>query len=105
MNFFIDLYRYLTVFSLNFSSVGKGSFAASKVTLNFSAVGKGSFAAGKAENVHHRGARFWGKVGSGVQDMAPPLVGNLGAKFSETSFPHFKTYFMQIGCSHLKTTI
>ena len=88
MNFFIDLYRYLTVFSLNFSSVGKGSFVA-----------------GKAENVHHRGARFWGKVGSGVQDMAPPLVGNLGAKFSETSFPHFKTYFMQIGCSHLKTTI
>ena len=28
--------------------------------------------------------------------MTPPLRGNLGAKFSETSFPHFKTYFAQI---------
>ena len=30
----------------------------------------------------------WGQGGSGVQDMTPPLLGNLGAdKFSETSFP------------------
>ena len=36
----------------------------------------------------------------GVRDMAPPLLGNLGAKFSETSFPHFKTYYKQIGHCH-----
>ena len=28
--------------------------------------------------------------GSGVSDMASPSLGNLGAKFSETSFPHFR---------------
>jgi len=43
--------------------------------------------------------RGGGEGGSGVRDMALPLLGNLGAKFSETSFPHFKPYFMQIsGC-------
>ena len=31
--------------------------------------------------------------GSGVRDMAPPLLTNLGAKFSTTSFPHFKTFY------------
>ena len=40
----------------------------------------------------------------GVRDMAPPLLGNLRAKFSEMSFPHFKTYFKQIGHCHIKTT-
>ena len=30
--------------------------------------------------------------GSGVRDMAPLLLGNLKAKFSETSFLPFKTY-------------
>ena len=105
MNFSIDLYRYLTVFSLNFSSVGKGSFAAGKATLNFSSIGKGSFAAGKAKNVHHRGARFWGKVGSGVRDMAPPLLGNLGAISSLKHHSLILRPFMQLGCSHLKTTI
>ena len=88
MNFFIDLYRYLTVFSLNFSLVGKGSFAA-----------------GKVKNVHHRGARFWGKVGSGVRDMAPPLLGNLGAISSLKHHSLILRPFMQLGCSHLKTTI
>ena len=34
-----------------------------------------------------RGALSWGQGDSGVWDMAPPLLGNLGAKFSETSFP------------------
>ena len=28
--------------------------------------------------------------------MVLPFLGNLGAKFSETLFPHFKTYFTQI---------
>ena len=31
-----------------------------------------------------------GGGGSGVSDMASPSLGNLGAKFSETSFPHFR---------------
>ena len=65
-------YRY-PVFSLNFSSAGKGPFMASK-----------------AKNMHFPGG------GSGVRGMALPLLGNLGAKFSETLFLHFKTYFMQI---------
>ena len=43
-----------------------------------------------------------GRGGSGVSDKAPLSLANLGAiKFSETSFPHFKTYFMQIGDCHL----
>ena len=33
--------------------------------------------------------------GRGIVD--PPSLVNLGTKFSETSFPHFKTYFTQIG--------
>ena len=55
--------------------------------------------------MHHSGALFRGQGGNGVRDMASPLLGNLGAKFSETSFPHFKTYFAQIGRCCLYTTI
>ena len=40
-------------------------------------------------------------VGGGVRDMALLSLGNLGAKFPETSFLHFKTYFTQIGRCHL----
>ena len=36
------------------------------------------------------------KGAGGVRDMALSSLGNLGAKFSEMSFPHFKTYFTQI---------
>ena len=43
----------------------------------------------------------WGGGGHGLMDMAPPSRGNLGAKFSETSFPHFKTYFTQIDHCYL----
>ena len=71
-------------------------------SVNFSSAVKGSFIAGKAKD---RGAFFRGQGGSGVRDMAPPLLGNLGAKFSETSFPHFKTSFTQIGRCYLYTTI
>ena len=71
----------LTVFSLNFSSSGKGPLMASK-----------------AKNLHRRCTFPWlGGGDIGVRDIAPPSLGDLGAKFSETSFPHFKTYFMQIG--------
>ena len=61
-------------------------------SLNFSSAGKGPFMAGKAKNIN-QSCTFLGAGGSGVQDMALPLKGNLGAKFSETSSPHFKTYF------------
>ena len=40
--------------------------------------------------------------GSGVKNMALPSLGNLGAKFSETSFRHFKSYFTQIGFCYLQ---
>ena len=42
-----------------------------------------------------------GEAGGGVRDMALLSLGNLGAKFSETSFLHFKTYLTQIGRCHL----
>ena len=52
--------------------------------------------AGKAE------AQFqWGEWGGVVRDMALLSLGNSGAKFSETYFLHFKTYFTQIGLCHL----
>ena len=49
----------------------------------------------KAKNMHQRRiflGRGGGGEGSGVRDTAPPSLGNLGAKLSEMSFPHFKTY-------------
>ena len=49
--------------------------------------------ASKAKNMHQRCTFLQGMGGSGVRDMALPLLRNLGAKLSETSFPHFKTYF------------
>jgi len=42
-----------------------------------------------------------GGCGSGMRDMAPSTLGNLRAKFSEMSFPHFYTYFTQIGHCYL----
>ena len=51
--------------------------------------------ASKAKNMHFPGGEGGGGV-SGVRGMALPLLGNLGAKFSETLFRHFKTYFMQV---------
>ena len=39
--------------------------------------------------------------GQWSEGHGPASLGNLhvGAKFSETSFPHFKTYFMHIKCN------
>ena len=69
-------------------------------SLNFSSAGKGPFMAGKAKNAPEahflRGMGGWG-VGSEVRDMTLPSLRNLGAKFSEMSFPHLKTYSTQIG--------
>ena len=63
---------WLPVFSLNFSSAGKEPFMASK-----------------ANNMHQRCTFLGGGGGSGVRDMALPLLRNLESKLSETSFPHF----------------
>ena len=77
-------------------------------SLNFRSAGKGPFTVSNAKNMHHRGACFWGLAGSGVWEMAPLLLGNLGAKFSEMSLPHVKTYFTQINIvtltQQIKTT-
>ena len=55
---------------------------------------------GKAENIRQKHTFLGGGRGREVRDMALPSLGNLGAVFSEMSFPHFETYFMQIGrCS------
>ena len=62
-------------------------------SLNFSSAGKGPFT----------GVRFRGQAGSEVREMAPLLPGNLGAKFSGMSFPKYNTYFGQIGHCYLFT--
>ena len=51
-------------------------------SLNFRSAGNGPFIVDKAKNMHHRGARFWGQVGSRVREMGPLLLGNLGANSS-----------------------
>ena len=61
---------------------------------NFSSADWGPFMACKAEKGVLE-AHFPGR-GSGVRNMALPSLENLRAKFSEASFPHFKTCFMQI---------
>jgi len=48
--------------------------------LNFVSAGKGPFIARKAKNMHQR-STFLGIGGSGVRDMALPLLAYLGAKF------------------------
>ena len=88
------------MFSKIYSQVAQNAV----LSQNFSSAGKGPFTASKAKNMHHRGAHFRGQAGSGVLEMAPLLLGNLGAKFSEMSFPHFKTYVTQIGHCYLYTT-
>ena len=54
----------------------------------YSSGGKGPFMASKAKNKCQRCTFLEGRGGSAVRDMAPPL----GARFSETLFPHFKIY-------------
>ena len=44
------------------------------------------------------GPEVYFPAGRGIVD--PPSLVNLGTKFSETSFPYFKTYFTQIGRSY-----
>ena len=72
------------LFYLEHPEMLKDLFPVSVSSLNFSSAGTS-----------------WGKRGSGVRDVALLSLGNLGAKFSETSFPHFKTYFTQICRCHL----
>ena len=69
-------------------------------SLNFSSVGKEPFLASKAKNAPET-ALSCGEGVSGERGMALHSLGNLGVKFSEMSFPHFKTYFTQIGHCYL----
>ena len=85
------------------------------VSLNFSLATKGPYMASKAKNMHQKVHFPWvggggkgvenggrgRKGGSGVRDITPLSLGNLTAKFSETSFPYLKTYFTQIGRCYL----
>ena len=57
----------------------KGCHPKLKRTKN--SAGKGPFTAGKAKNMHHRGVCFTRQAVSVVREMAPLLLGNLGAKF------------------------
>ena len=62
-------------------------------SLNFSSVGKGPFMDGKAKNIYFSKGRG-GRGDGGVRDMDPPSLGNF-------LFPYFKTYFTQICCRYL----
>ena len=78
-------------------------------SLNFTSAGKGPVLASKAKNMHQRHTLLGrggggGKGCSGVRDMASPSLGNFGAKFLQTSFPHIKIYLMQICHCYLKRT-
>ena len=57
---------------------------------------KGPFMAGKAKNMPQK-CTFLGGRGKWSEGHGHTLG---GAKFFETSFPHFKTYFIQIGRCH-----
>ena len=61
-------------------------------SLNFSSAGKGPFMDGKAKNIYF--SKRGGRGDSGVRDMDPPSLGNF-------LFPYFKTYFTQICCRYL----
>ena len=52
---------------------------------------------GKAENIRQKHTFLGGGGCREVRDMALPSLGNLGAMFSEMSFPHIETYFTQTG--------
>ena len=63
-------------------------------SLNFSSAGRGPFMAGMAKNMRGRYTSLGiGGSGQWSEGHGPPSLGNLGAKFSETSFHHFKTSF------------
>ena len=66
-------------------------------SLNFSSAGKGPFMASNAKNMPQR-CTFPGGGGYWSERHGPTLR---GAKFFEMSFTHFKTYFMQIGRCYL----
>ena len=61
-------------------------------SLNFSSAVNRPFMAGKAKNMCQR-CTLLGGGGQWSEGHGPPLLGNFGVKFSETSFPHFRTYF------------
>ena len=64
-------------------------------SLNFSSAGKGPFIASKAKNMHQRhtflggGGGGGGREGSGVRDIALPLLGNLEAMKTGNVTPSF----------------
>ena len=47
----------------------------------------------KAKNMRQRRTFLEREGGSGVRDMVPPSLGNVGTKFSQTSILHFKTLY------------
>ena len=85
---------------------GRGEMASSVFFLNFSSAGNWPFLTGKAKNIGQRCTVLLGGAGGiGVWwGTWPFLPGKgLGVKFSEMPFPHFKTYFRQIG--HCKLSV
>ena len=83
------------MFSLTFSSACKGTLTGKAKICARGAICLGGGGGGG-------GGGGAGRGGSGVSDKAPLSLANLGAiKFSETSFPHFKTYFVQVSDCHL----
>ena len=67
-------------------------------SLNFSSAGKGPFMAGEVKNMHQR-HNFLGGGGRGgwTEGHGPTLAEKFRSQVLGTSFPDFKTYFMQLG--------
>ena len=87
------------------SGVGGGEMASSVFFLNFSSAGNWPFLTGKKYGPEVHCPVGGGGGGIGVWwGTWPFLPGKgLGVKFSEMPFPHFKTYFRQIG--HCKLSV
>ena len=58
-------------------------------SLKFSSAGKGLFMGSNAKKCARKTLTLLGEGSSGVRDMAPLLLWNLEAKFSEKSLTHF----------------
>ena len=94
LNVFVWTWLDLCVFDDNKMHTFENALVCS--VLPSSSESKGPFMAGKAKNMPQK-CTFLGGRGKWSEGHGPTLG---GAKFFETSFPHFKTYFIQIGCCH-----
>ena len=76
-----------------FFRVSNNQIVGTVFSLNVSSAGKWPFKGGKAKKNVCQKHTFLGEGVSGVRDMAMTLLWNLGAKFSEMSYPHLRPIY------------